>query len=215
MDAIYRVQRHFYDFTRKPYLLGRDVLLGELNPPSGGSLLEVGCGTARNLVHAARLYPDLRCFGFDVSQAMLETAAASISRTGLNDRISLALADADGFQPQAAFGVARFDRIMISYALSMIPRWESVLEDALNMLEPDGVLLIVDFGDQNDLPPWFRKILFAWLRLFSVTPRLDLFDAIERVALKGSYGYEVRRLYAGYTALAIIRGSGQIKNKSC
>ena len=27
MDDIYRVQRHFYDLTRKPYLLGRDVLI--------------------------------------------------------------------------------------------------------------------------------------------------------------------------------------------
>ena len=208
MDAIYSVQRHFYDLTRKPYLLGRDVLLRELNPPANGSLLEAGCGTARNLIHAARLYPDLRCFGFDVSQAMLETAASSIAQTNLTDRISLAHADADGFQPQSAFGIQRFDRIMISYAFSMIPRWESVLEDSLNMLEPDGALLIVDFGDQLNLPHWFRAILFSWLRLFSVTPRLDLFDAIERVARSGHYKYEVRRLYAGYAALAIIRGAG-------
>jgi S-adenosylmethionine-diacylgycerolhomoserine-N-methlytransferase len=212
MDGIYRVQRYFYDFTRKPYLLGRDELLRELNPPSGGSLLEVGCGTARNLVRASQLYPTIRSFGFDVSTAMLKTAAASLERTGLNDRISLALADADGFEPQAAFGIARFDRIMISYALSMIPSWEKVLEDALDMLAPQGVLFIVDFGDQSELPRWFRTILFAWLRLFSVTPRLDIFNAIERVARERQYQYEARRLYGGYTALAIIHGSACMKN---
>ncbi|HWU72526.1 MAG TPA: SAM-dependent methyltransferase, partial [Sphingomonas sp.] len=27
MDAIYRSQRHFYDLTRKYYLLGRDALI--------------------------------------------------------------------------------------------------------------------------------------------------------------------------------------------
>ena len=45
MDDIYRVQRHFYDLTRKPYLLGRDVLIRELDIPDGGSVLEIGCGT--------------------------------------------------------------------------------------------------------------------------------------------------------------------------
>ena len=39
MDAIYRTQRHFYDLTRKYYLLGRDRLIRELAPPKGGTVL--------------------------------------------------------------------------------------------------------------------------------------------------------------------------------
>lgn len=49
MDDIYRIQRHFYDFTRKPYLLGRDVLIRELDLSADETVLEIGCGTARNL----------------------------------------------------------------------------------------------------------------------------------------------------------------------
>ncbi len=45
MDGIYRYQRYIYDATRKYFLLGRDTLLDELDPPDGGSVLEVGCGT--------------------------------------------------------------------------------------------------------------------------------------------------------------------------
>jgi len=67
MDDIYRIQRHFYDFTRKPYLLGRDVLICELDPPSGGRVLEIGCGTARNLLRISRRYPRALCFGVDIS----------------------------------------------------------------------------------------------------------------------------------------------------
>ena len=59
MDAIYRYQRYIYDATRKYYLLGRDRMLDELAPPPGGSVLEIGCGTGRNLICAARRYP--RC----------------------------------------------------------------------------------------------------------------------------------------------------------
>ena len=45
MNRMYRHQRHIYDLTRRYYLLGRDRLLAGLEPPEGGSMLEIGCGT--------------------------------------------------------------------------------------------------------------------------------------------------------------------------
>ena len=72
MDSIYRTQRHIYDLTRKYYLLGRDRLIRELAPPEDGCVLEVGCGTGRNLIKAARRYPRARFYGIDISEAMLE-----------------------------------------------------------------------------------------------------------------------------------------------
>lgn len=36
MDRQYRWQRHIYDATRLPYLLGRDRLIAQLNPSTGG-----------------------------------------------------------------------------------------------------------------------------------------------------------------------------------
>lgn len=57
MDRMYRRQRHIYDASRKFYLLGRDNLIRETQPPQGGSILEIGCGTARNLIRAASVYP--------------------------------------------------------------------------------------------------------------------------------------------------------------
>ena len=79
MNRIYRYQRHIYDLTRRCFLLGRDRLLDELAPPKGGSVLEVGCGTGRNLIQAARRYPDATFYGFDVSDQMLATAASAIT----------------------------------------------------------------------------------------------------------------------------------------
>ena len=75
MDAIYRTQRHFYDLTRKYYLLGRDGLIDALAPSKDGSVIEIGCGTGRNLIVAARAWPDARFYGIDISEAMLETAS--------------------------------------------------------------------------------------------------------------------------------------------
>ena len=128
MDGVYRHQRHVYDLTRKYYLLGRDRLIEGLDVPPGGSVLELGCGTGRNLVRAALAYPDARFFGLDISAGMLETAAAAIERQGAcRAAIALARGDASDFDAAGLFGQAGFDRVFISYALSMIPEWEATI----------------------------------------------------------------------------------------
>lgn len=205
MDRVYRHQRHIYDLTRKYYLLGRDPMLAGLKPPRGGHVLEVGCGTGRNLVAAARLYPDAHLYGYDISSAMMETSAASVARAGLAGKVRLALADADGFDPQRSFGRQNFDRIFISYAVSMIPGWRDVIRDAASHLAPGGELHVVDFGDLAGLPGWMRGALYAWLRWYHVTPRNDLFDVVAEAARDA--GGTARRgvLHHGFAWIAVLR----------
>lgn len=195
MDAIYRTQRHFYDLTRKYYLLGRDRLIRNLAPQAGDTVLEVGCGTGRNLIAAARAWPAARFYGIDISEAMLETARASVSRAGLSDRIRLAQGDATAFDAEVLFGVTTFDRIFQSYTLSMIPAWQAAIREAVAKLAPGGVLHIVDFGQQERLPKWWRGFLFAWLARFDVSPREALTGALADVTV-GSTTFT--SLYRGY-----------------
>ncbi len=202
MDAQYAWQRHVYDLTRKYYLLGRDRLIRELAVSAGGSLLEVGVGTGRNLALAAKLYPDARLFGFDISAEMLKSARMNLA--GAEGRTLLGRADATGFDPQALFGEPGFDRVFISYSLSMIPQWEAALAQALSVVEPGGSLHIVDFGQQEGLPGWFRTGLQAWLTKFHVTPRADLFEAVERIAAAQGATARCRSLYRGYAWEAVI-----------
>ena len=208
MDAMYRHQRHIYDASRKFYLLGRDRLIEGLAPPPGGTVLEIGCGTGRNLIKIAQAYPGRVCFGLDVSSAMLETARQSVVRTGLTDRIVLKQADATAFEPQALFGQAGFDRIVISYALSMIPPWRGVIEEALRRLAPGGELHIVDFGDQARLPAPFKALLNRWLALFQVTPRGDLTVVLDAAAHAGEASVTIEPLHRGYAVLATLRHTG-------
>ncbi|MFI5011240.1 MAG: class I SAM-dependent methyltransferase [Hyphomicrobiales bacterium] len=204
MDRIYRRQRHVYDASRKFYLLGRDELIAKLSPPRGGSVLEIGCGTGRNLVKLAGAYPGVRCCGLDISAEMLETARHSTRRAGLAGRIQLAQADATRFDPTALFGRASFDRIVISYALSMIPPWREVLARAAEHLAPGGSLHVVDFGDQAGLPAPFRFALNRWLAIFHVTPRLTL--AAELAGLANSRGLRARSAsrFRGYAIYGVI-----------
>ena len=149
MNRMYRRQRHFYDATRRYYLLGRDQLIADLRPEAGATVLEIGCGTGRNLVLAAGMYPQARFFGIDVSTEMLTSAISNISRHNLEDRIRVAHGDATTFEPHPLFGTERFDHVLVCYSLSMIPSWRAVLERAVSRLKPGGRLHIVDFGSQN------------------------------------------------------------------
>lgn len=198
MDAIYRTQRHFYDLTRKYYLLGRDRLIADLAPPPGGSVLEVGCGTGRNLIAAARAWPEARYFGIDISEAMLATARTNIAKAGLADRITLARGDATRFDAGALFGVAQFDRIFQSYTLSMIPDWCGALREGAGKLATGGRLDIVDFGQQEGLPSAFRALLFAWLARFDVAPRAELATALDHIAAERGLNARFTPRYRGY-----------------
>jgi S-adenosylmethionine-diacylgycerolhomoserine-N-methlytransferase len=205
MDRMYRRQRHIYDLSRKFYLLGRDEAIGRLRPAPGEKVLEIACGTGRNLVKLADAYPEARLFGLDVSREMLATAAASTVRAGLASRIALAQADATAFDPQPLFGCTSFERVMISYALSMIPPWRDALAHALDVLAPGGSLHIVDFGDCGGLPGPFKAGLRRWLAAFDVTPRDDLASALEALAAERGLTCEVESWFRGYAILAVAR----------
>lgn len=208
MDRMYRRQRHIYDFSRKFYLLGRDEALRRLRPAPSDRVLEIGCGTGRNLIKLARAYPEARLYGLDVSREMLATAAASTARAGLRSRIALAQGDAAAFDPQALFGCASFERVMIPYALSMIPPWRDALSQALDVVASAGSLHVVDFGGCAGLPGPFKAGLRRWLKMFDVTPRDDLAEAVGRLATERGMTCESESRFRGYAILAVARRGG-------
>ena len=204
MNRMYRRQRHIYDGTRRYYLLGRDQLISGLQAAAGASVLEIGCGTGRNLVLAARLFPAAQWFGIDVSTEMLTSAITAISRRGLTSRIRVAHGDATAFDPQLLFGIPCFDHVMISYSLSMIPNWTLVLEAAISRLKPGGRLHIVDFGRQERLPGIARALLLQWLKMFDVTPHDDLERVLSTTARASNAVLSFERPFRGYAQYAVL-----------
>jgi S-adenosylmethionine-diacylgycerolhomoserine-N-methlytransferase len=205
MDQMYRWQRHIYDLTRKPYLLGRDRMIAALGVPLDGHVLEIGCGTGRNLIQAARLYPHGRFYGFDIAHVMLDTAGQSIRQAGLAERITITHGDATSFNTGALFGQEKFERIFISYSLSMIPGWRETLDLAINALAPGGALLIADFYDCRNVPAPLRKLLSLWLHLFDVSPRHNLESVLQDLAGQYHLKVDFQSLYGGYAACAMVR----------
>jgi S-adenosylmethionine-diacylgycerolhomoserine-N-methlytransferase len=212
MNRMYRRQRHIYDGTRRYYLLGRDRLIANLKPGAGANVLEIGCGTGRNLVLAAGLFPDARWFGIDVSTEMLTSAITAIARRRMTSRIRVAHGDATAFDPELLFGIPSFDHVMISYSLSMIPNWTSVLEAAISRLKPGGRLHIVDFGEQERLPGIARTLLLRWLKMFDVTPRDDLERVLSATASASNATLTFERPFRGYAQYAVLTLPSRRKN---
>ena len=204
MDGVYRNQRHIYDLTRKYYLLGRDRLINGLAPAPGAAVLELGCGTGRNLIQAARAYPDAMFCGLDISAEMLETASLAIVRSDLSRRVKLARADASDFDADALFGRKGFDRVFVSYALSMIPEWQRTIASAIEALKEGGELHVVDFGNQEALPGFVRTALCAWLARFHVSPRVFLREALVSESRRAGKNLRYDSLYRGYAVHAVL-----------
>lgn len=192
MDRIYRNQRYIYDLTRKYYLFGRDRLIRDLALKPGARVIEVGCGTSRNLIKIAKANPGAQVFGLDASTEMLETSAKAIRRAGLAGRIRLVHAYAEDLAPGLFGENAPFDAIVFSYSLSMIPDWRKALAAAQAALAPGGRIHVVDFGDLKGLGPAGEGLLRRWLALFHVAPREELLKAIEWGSAPGTV-----RLLAG------------------
>lgn len=204
MDRMYRIQRYFYDLTRKYYLLGRDQLLDEMAVQPGERVLEAGCGTARNLIILAKRHPESLFFGLDASSAMLETAQAKVEAANV-ENVILKTALADDFTSKGTFGLSeKFDKIFFSYSISMIPPWRESIDNALENLKPGGRLFIVDFYDQLDLPGPFRAFLKWWLAKFHVKFWPELIPHLESLASR-EMDVTITSLFRRYSFIASIR----------
>ena len=202
MDRMYRFQRHFYDISRKYYLLGRDRLINEMLINEGDHVLEVGCGTGRNLEILAKKYPDSRFYGLDASEEMLRNARKRKESRGLRN-LTVIRGLADRFSHSEDFDLEEgFDTIFLSYSISMIPDWEDAIANSIENLKRGRSLFIVDFFDQRSMPVWFQKALQAWLRKFHVQYKPDLIPHLKQLERKGAGRLKVTPIYKTYSFIA-------------
>ncbi|MGD9507830.1 MAG: class I SAM-dependent methyltransferase [Geminicoccaceae bacterium] len=180
MARMYRPQKHIYDLTRRYYLLGRDRLIAGLDLRPGQSVLDIGCGTGRNLALIGVRWPDARLYGLDAAEPMLEVARTRLRRGGV--RATLAHGVAETLDPAATFGSLGFDHVTISYCLSMVDDPAAAIRAATAALRPGGTLHVVDFGDMTGLPAWFARFMRGWLARFHVRHRPEILPTLRRTA---------------------------------
>ena len=202
MDRMYRFQRYFYDITRKYYLLGRDQLIGQMKIADAANVLEIGCGTGRNLIVLAEKNKRANFFGLDASAAMLVTAQKKINARNI-ENIRLAAALADDFSFARTFALSKpFDAIFFSYSISMIPAWREAIENSLENLKSGASLYLVDFYDQSDLPAWFRRVLQNWLKRFHVKYPPELIAFLRDLERQNAGKLKIKSIFKSYSFIA-------------
>jgi len=135
LQGYYALHSRIYDATRWSFLFGRDAVIdraARFAMPQ--SILEVGCGTGRNLNVLRSTFPVAAITGLDLSADMLRIAKQRTQGIKL-------------IQSAYDAPVGGFDLILFSYSLSMFnPGWDRAIETAAADLNPGGLLAVVDFS---------------------------------------------------------------------
>jgi len=183
LDSYYGKVDAVYDATRAYYLFGRDRVLRTLIRDRWRTIVETGCGTGRNLavLHTAR--PSRRYAGIEPSAPMRRRASIRAPFARIVDAFA---EDA----PYLALAGGPPDRILFSYALSMIADPDEAIAHARLALSSEGRLVVVDFGDLDGVPRALRRPFVRWLDAFHVRPQPGSFFTKRGAQLvRGPLGY--------------------------
>jgi S-adenosylmethionine-diacylgycerolhomoserine-N-methlytransferase len=151
IERYYQLHSRIYDATRWSFLFGRNGILDDIAAAATPArILEVGCGTGKNLVNLAVRFPEASITGIDLSETMLAQARAKMTRFG--ERVRLIR----GAYEVSPGGQPGFDLVLFSYALSMFnPGYDVAISAARRDLVPGGHIAVVDFHD-TPLPLFAR-----------------------------------------------------------
>lgn len=154
LKKYYRLHARLYDATRWSFLFGRKKLLNNLPElPPEPRILEVGCGTGKNIRLLKHLYPEAEIVGVDLSDDMLKLARQKVSEY---DQVSLICQD----YGSEHIGRIDFDLILLSYSLTMMEKpLKNIFQKMNGDLAADGCLAIVDFHTSpfNLFKKWMKK----------------------------------------------------------
>ncbi len=150
LERYYQFHSRIYDATRWSFLFGREEILRRVAClASPQRILEVGCGTGRNLAGLRNRFKAAHITGVDLSEQMLAIAAQKVR----DDQITLLRRS---YSAPVHAGHTGFDLVLFSYALSMFnPGWEQAIDAAWDDLDEGGLIAVVDFSHSRF--SWFRR----------------------------------------------------------
>ncbi|HKJ46010.1 MAG TPA: class I SAM-dependent methyltransferase [Balneolales bacterium] len=188
LKQYYRLHSLFYDITRWSFLFGRKKIITHYLPDNipAERILEVGCGTGKNLQLLQRNFRDVAITGVDLSGEMLQKAQKKID----SNQVHLE----ETYYESSSFDDQSFDLILFSYSLSMMnPGWKQAIANAYDHLNNGGLIAVVDFFE-SDIN-WFKKwMLVNHVRMDShLLPELNKYfepiDSTIKTAYLGVWKY--------------------------
>jgi demethylmenaquinone methyltransferase / 2-methoxy-6-polyprenyl-1,4-benzoquinol methylase len=137
-----------YDFTTFCLSLGLDkkwrkTLSNYIPQHPSLNLLDIGTGTAEQLITIANAKSNIRLVGIDTSSKMLNIGKKKIQEKGLTNKITLI----KSYCNDIPFPNQTFDYITMSFVLrNIINNFEDTLKEAIRLLKPNGKILILEFS---------------------------------------------------------------------
>ncbi len=204
IQQIYGRRAGNYDVTANLYyLLGfreqayRKRAVRALGLQPGGVVVEIGCGTGLNFTLLQdQIGPVGRIVGVDLTQAMLEKARRRSRRKGWKN-VELVHSSAAQFNyPGTVNG------IISTFAMTLIPEYDSVIRRGVACLAPGGRIAILDFKAPMGWPAWLIQLWLGITRPFAVT--LDLaerrpYESVQRWC----QGASLEEFYSGLAYLSV------------
>jgi ubiquinone/menaquinone biosynthesis C-methylase UbiE len=171
---VYRARARRYDSNaRLFYLVGlahwayRRQAVDSLHMQPGDTVVEVGCGTGLNLpLLEEAVGPRGKIIGVDITDAMLEVAQQRVAENGWSN-VELVHNDAAAFQFPAGL-----DGILSTFALTLVPEYDQVIQNGCQALKPGGRWVILDFKLPEGPSAWLAPLLSVPFRPYGVS--LDL-----------------------------------------
>lgn len=201
---LYRKRAKLYDFSANAYYLlsfrelaYRKIGVEALNLKKGDTVVEVGCGTGLNFdLLRKEVGTNGTIIGVDLTPEMLEKADKRIRRNGWKN-VKLVQSDAAEYSfPE------HIDGIISTFAITLVPEYDRVIQKGAAALSPDARFVIVDFKKPGRWPMWLIKLFVILTRPFGVS--LDIADRHpwESVARYMTM-VEFRELYFGALYLCV------------
>jgi demethylmenaquinone methyltransferase/2-methoxy-6-polyprenyl-1,4-benzoquinol methylase len=145
----------------------------------GDRVLEIGCGTGRNLPYLRKAVgPAGRVFGVDISHGMLAKARELCSRHEWDNVVLTEQDAADYSAPEP------LDGVMFGLSYNTMPHHLTVLRHCWNQLRPGGRLVIMDARLPPRLAGTFLVPISLWLmkRTLVSNPLIRPWEDVARLA---------------------------------
>lgn len=175
----------------------RTIAVDALQLKNGDTVIDLCCGTGLNFPHIYKaIGSEGKIIGVDLSGDMLKVAEKQIKEKGWNN-VTLIQSDAAAYQFPS-----NIDGIISSYAITMIPEYDSIINMGADSLCKGGRFVVLDFKKPDNWSDWFSKLMLA---LF-IKPYGGTYDLKDRHAWKSLDLYlklnEYREYFFGSTYIA-------------
>jgi len=200
---VYRRRARRYDLSSRAYwLIGyrlnryRRDGVAALRLAPGDTVVEIGCGTGHNFALLEEAVgPGGRIIGVDLTGAMLDEARQRVERSGW-ENVELVRSDAAAYRFPG-----RVDGVLSTFALTLVPEFDRVIEHAAGALAPGKRMVVVDFKAPASWPRWLLRAIVPALRPFAV--RLELAERHPWESLHRHFGnLTMEERYLGTTYVA-------------